>query len=205
MIVAGLDEVGRGALAGPLTVCAASFQIEGPWRDGREATVCPILGVKDSKAFTSHAARQQVAARLEQHVALVDHQYAQIEATAINVHGMAWALRTAFERAVNALTPAPDLVLVDGNAGISGWSGPQQHKPKGDSLWWPVSAASVLAKVYRDDLMDLLDDEFPAYGWKSNKGYGTAAHIAALQQHGASALHRTQFVATALHTAAGKR
>jgi ribonuclease HII len=160
--------------------------------------------VKDSKAYTSHATRKQVALRLEQHAARVDHQYAQIEATAINVHGMAWALRTAFERAVNALSPAPDLVLVDGNAGIPGWSGPQQHRPKADVLWWPVSAASVLAKVYRDDLMDLLDQEFPVYGWKTSKGYGTAAHIAALQQHGATVLHRTQFVATALHTAAGK-
>ena len=195
MLVAGLDEVGRGSLAGPLLVTAAMFNIDDEWIP-EQAT--PIPGVRDSKKFTSRDKRTEVAARIRASTLLVGESSAWISAAEINERGMGWALRTAFLLAAGGLNPVPDLLLVDGTVAVKGWAGNQRCTPKADGLWWPVSAASVLAKVARDEFMIALDSEHPGYGFSTNVGYGTTQHTEALRQMGPTPHHRTDFIRTVM-------
>lgn len=213
MIVVGADEVGRGALAGSLLVCAAAFNVE-PEADPRvpgavsimpavQLDRSPVKGVKDSKRFSSESARRKVAALVAGPFLTCPPGFGIVEAKEINEHGMTWAWKTAFTRALDALLlgPEPFVLLVDGDVPSpvpAHLHATQFNLPKADNLWWPVAAASILAKVKRDGWMSELHKEFPAYGFISNKGYGTPSHIQALREHGPCYLHRTQFVDTAL-------
>ncbi len=188
-LVAGIDEVGRGALAGPLYAAAAMFQV------GEDIT-CPIKGVKDSKTFGSQKGQmKEVYLRILRSTALEGIGIGWASVMEIDKLGIDMANSMAFERALKDLPRAPQLLFVDGVNAVHGYPTLWQHVlPKADSLFWPVSAASIVAKIVRDEYMTDLDEDYPLYAWKQNAGYGAAAHREALQEHGASPQHRKQFV-----------
>ena len=176
-VVLGIDEVGRGPLAGPLTVCAVWLPPEPR-----------IEGLNDSKKM-SPSRREAVAAR----IAEVAHAIgiAHVQPESIDALGMAVALRHAMRQAIDDTGVDPDAVLIDGN--------PVHVHPrercvvKGDATVACISAASIVAKVTRDALMVALDAEYPAYHFAENKGYGSAEHIAAIREHGLCPVHRASF------------
>lgn len=159
---------------------------------------CPVPGVKDSKAFTSRPRREAVAEAISAEKSLSGHGRGIVTSVDITKFGMAWAIASAFNRALASLPTIPDLVLVDGEVPVKGWKGKQFCTPKADVRWWPVSAASVLAKVERDKWMVALDRVYPGYGWEQNAGYGTPAHYDAIRERGITPVHRTSFVKSGL-------
>jgi ribonuclease HII len=176
--VAGVDEAGRGPLAGPV---AAAAVILDPAR--------PIAGLKDSKQLTA-AQREALAVEVRAHslawaVAWADHR----EIDELNI---LQASLLAMARAVAALTLVPAHVLVDGNR-CPRLPYPVTAIVKGDSKVPAISAASILAKVERDAAMLRLDAEYPGYGFAVHKGYPTAVHLAALERQGVSAVHRRSY------------
>ena len=236
MIVVGADEVGLGALAGPLFVGAAAFSVDNevPIRPDYFRVIdlvfsplhCPIEGVKDSKKFGSDLSRRRVLDKIKPVALRTGVGIVQVQE--FEILGVSAALATAFRRALASVSPRHqtrtirddtlvelalqavddqppfDLVLVDGEHAVARYPHAQANRPKGDSAWWPVAAASIVAKVTRDAVMCELAEQYPAYDWKSNKGYGTTSHIRALQEHGMSPQHRSQYCETALATAREK-
>lgn len=185
-VVLGVDEVGRGAVAGPLTVCAVALPPE------------PVIwGINDSKRLTP-ARREALAARVADVATAIG--IAHIEPAAIDAVGMASALRMAMARAIEDAGVEPDRVLIDGN--------PVHVHPrevcvvKGDSRVAAIAAASIVAKVTRDALMTALDEEYPGYHLDVSKGYGTPEHVAAIRQRGLSPVHRASFCGGFLETPA---
>ncbi len=177
-LIAGVDEAGRGPLAGPV-VAAAVILAEG----------IPLAGVKDSKKMTEKARERAFPVIAQRAVAVgigvVSHRY-------IDRHNILKASLEAMKRAVLSLDSTPEYLLVDGIQKIP-ISIPQRAIKKGDQLSLSISAASVMAKVYRDRIMRSLHGPYPMYGFLQNKGYGTAAHLAALQEYGPSPVHRLTF------------
>jgi ribonuclease HII len=176
--VAGVDEVGRGPLAGP--VLAAAVLIHPPGAD--------VAGVADSKQL-SPLARERLAAVLAERL-----PYALGEASVeeIDQLGIAVASRLAMVRALTRLPHQPTAVLVDGFR-LPGLLLEQHPIVDGDAHCWSIAAASVLAKVARDRLMDDLDQRYPGYGFARHKGYATAEHRAALARLGPCPVHRRSF------------
>lgn len=192
-LICGLDEVGRGALAGPILAVAALFEM--PAKQDWVRKNSPINGVNDSKAFSDDGKRREVYSRILRHATLLDFGIGIGSVSEINLKGIDEANRLAFIRAWSELKKEPSFILVDGNRPVPAWNySLQEHRPRGDSLWWPVGAASILAKTIRDDIMRELGAEFPHYGWNDNAGYGTTQHSKALQQHGPCPHHRRQFI-----------
>lgn len=178
LLVAGVDEAGRGPLAGPVT---AACVILDPAR--------PIPGLADSKAL-SPARRERLADAIRTHAlawAVADASVDEIESLNI-LHATMLAMR----RAVEGLRVTPDEVLVDGNRSPS-ISHPVRAIVRGDALVPAISAASILAKTSRDAVMLAIHREFPEYGFDRHKGYPTADHIAALSRHGVTRYHRLGF------------
>ncbi len=177
-LIAGVDEVGRGPLAGPV-VAAAVILPEG----------VTLFGVKDSKKMTEKAREDAFSVINENAIAVavsvVPHQ--DIDQTNILI-----ATLKAMKQAVLSLDPVPDYILVDGNQKFP-ISIPQECIKKGDQLSQSISAASIMAKVYRDAILRSYHDNFPEYNFKNNKGYGTLKHMAALKQHGPCPIHRLTF------------
>lgn len=176
-LVFGVDEVGRGPLAGPVVAAAACLFPE---------SVPPGLG--DSKSVPEKR-RETIAAALR-HVAIAEASVAEIDE--LNILR---ASHLAMARAVEALAAQmgrPAMVLVDGNL-LPGLSFPARAIVKGDAKIACIAAAAIAAKVSRDRQMRALDIGFPGYGWASNKGYGSAAHLAALKQLGPTPHHRRSF------------
>jgi len=176
--VAGVDEVGRGCLAGPVVAGAVILD---PLR--------PIPGLRDSKLLSA-AARTRLAERIVGEASAC--ALGVVEAGEIDRTDILRATLRAMRLAVQGLPQAPDHLLVDALT-IPGLPMPQQGIIGGDRLSASVAAASILAKVYRDGMMRSLHVIYPAYGFDANKGYGTRAHLAALRAHGATALHRRTF------------
>lgn len=178
-VICGVDEAGRGPLAGP--VCAA-------------AVILPkhldIPGLTDSKKLTDKKRRELFPLIQEQAVAYGIGLASQEEIDEINI---LQATFLAMERALAQLQVRPDLALIDGNRERE-FDVPVQTVVKGDSLSANIAAASVLAKVTRDDLMMELAQQYPQYGFEIHKGYGTKAHYEALRQYGASPIHRKSFL-----------
>ena len=178
-VICGVDEAGRGPLAGP--VCAA-------------AVILPkhldIPGLTDSKRLTDKKRRELFPLIQEQAVAYGIGLASQEEIDEINI---LQATFLAMERALAQLQVRPDLALIDGNRERE-FGVPVQTVVKGDSLSANIAAASVLAKVTRDDLMMELAQQCPQYGFEIHKGYGTKAHYEALRQYGASPIHRKSFL-----------
>lgn len=176
-LVAGVDEVGRGSLFGP--VVAAAVILNPAYR---------IRGLRDSKLLPP-ARREILAERIRQHA--VAWAIAAVDAARIDQINIYQASRVAMRQAVLDLQPAPDHLLVD--AMQLDCALPQQAIIHGDALSVSIAAASILAKVERDRIICEWDPVFPAYGLASNKGYSTPRHLAALRQHGPSPLHRQSF------------
>ncbi|KKC27395.1 ribonuclease HII [Sphingomonas sp. SRS2] len=184
MPLAGVDEAGRGPLAGPVVAAAVIF-------DGRRAP----KGIDDSKKLTANA-RADLCLKIRD-VAHVGVGIATVEE--IDEINILWASMLAMERAVSALGVEPAMVLVDGNR-CPRWSRPSQWVIGGDALCLSIAAASIIAKEERDRMMADYDAHHPGYGWSQNKGYGTPAHLAALAQLGPSPLHRRSFAPIAQYS-----
>ena len=178
-VICGVDEAGRGPLAGP--VCAAAVILP----KGLE-----IPGLTDSKKLTDKKRRELFPVIQEQAIAWSIGFATEQEIDEINI---LQATFLAMQRALDQLTVKPDLALIDGNR-EKDFGMPVKTVVKGDSLSANIAAASVLAKVTRDDLMVKLAETYPQYGFEIHKGYGTKAHYAALREHGASPVHRMTFL-----------
>jgi ribonuclease HII len=177
-LVAGIDEAGRGPLAGPVVASAVTL----PRSFSGD-------GVIDSKKLTA-----------KQRDRLYDHIYAHADAVGIGIIdpveidriNILRAALLAMAIAVENLHPRPDYLLIDGNQKIPS-SLPQRPVVGGDALSISIAAASIVAKVTRDRLMERYDQEFPEFGFARHKGYPTAAHREAIRRHGFCAIHRTSF------------
>lgn len=178
-VICGVDEAGRGPLAGP--VCAAAVILP----KGLE-----IPGLTDSKKLTDKKRRELFPVIKEQAIAYGIGFASEQEIDEINI---LQATYLAMERALQQLEGKADLALIDGNR-AKDFGLPVKTVVKGDSLSANIAAASVLAKVTRDDLLVKLAEEYPQYGFEIHKGYGTKAHYAALSEHGPCAAHRMTFL-----------
>jgi len=177
-LVGGIDEVGRGPLAGP--VVAACVVADGPLR---------LRGLNDSKQVLPEM-RAELAEEIKARaVTWAIGEASVIEINRLNIY---WASVLAMERALAALSFAPEYLLTDA-VRIKSWSGPQEPVIKGDAKCATVAAASIIAKVHRDALLVQLDVQYPHYGFAVHKGYATPQHIAALDAHGPCDEHRTGF------------
>lgn len=175
--IAGVDEVGRGALFGPVFAAAV---ILNPKRR--------IVGLDDSKKLTPER-REILAQRIREHA--LAWCVAQVDARSIDAWNIHQASRRAMSEAVGGLSVQPDFLLID--AMRLDLLVEQKSLIKGDAKSISIAAASILAKVERDLLMQTLDAEYPVYGLAGHKGYATPTHLAALRQHGPSPLHRFSF------------
>lgn len=182
-MIAGIDEVGRGALFGPVVAAAVLLT-------PAAALELTALGVKDSKQLS--AARR---AALVPHILqlAIDGKVAIASAREIDRLNILQATLLAMSRAVNRLSILPTRCLIDGKQTIPNLSIPQQAVVKGDQHYCEVAAASILAKVWRDTLITRLDHRYPGYDLASNKGYGSPKHLKALQVLGPSLQHRRSF------------
>ena len=187
LLIAGVDEAGRGPLAGPVVAAAVMARREVLEKESRGA----LLGVDDSKRL-SPARREEIFAALTAQPGL---SWAVGEASVEEIDriNILHATHLAMRRALAGLRPAPDLALVDGRP-VPGLPCPAEAIVKGDAQSVLIAAASVVAKVTRDRLMAELDRAHPGYGLAQHKGYGTAAHLAALARLGPSACHRRGFL-----------
>lgn len=178
-VICGVDEAGRGPLAGP--VCAA-------------AVILPkhldLPGLTDSKKLTDKKRRELYPVIKEQAIAYGIGFASEQEIDEINI---LQATFLAMQRALDQLNVKPDLALIDGNR-EKDFGIPVKTVVKGDSLSLNIAAASVLAKVTRDDLMLELARKYPQYGFEIHKGYGTRAHYAALREFGPCEIHRMSFL-----------
>ena len=176
-VVVGVDEVGRGALAGPLTVAAVCLPAE------------PVVwGLHDSKQLTP-AERERIAATVAERAVAVG--IAHVEPASIDALGMTACLRHAMAAAVRDTGLAPDCVLIDGNP--IGAHPAERCVVRGDAQIACIAAASIVAKVTRDALMVAYDHEYPGYHLAACKGYGSPDHIRAIREHGLTPLHRASF------------
>ena len=183
LVLAGVDEAGRGPLAGPVVAAAV---ILNPMR--------PILGLRDSKRLSPQR-RRQLAALIREHSIAYALGAAQVEE--IDALNILQATLLAMRRALQVLTVRPSQIIIDGN------KAPYladlfedcriETLVRGDDLVPAISAASILAKTWRDAKMTELDAQFPGYGLASHQGYPTAAHVAALARLGPSPIHRRSF------------
>ncbi|MYC96228.1 MAG: ribonuclease HII [Caldilineaceae bacterium SB0661_bin_32] len=180
--VAGLDEAGRGALAGPVVAGAvilpANTRRVGLWAE-----------VQDSKLL-SPPRREELSVRIQEQAAA--WSLGQASAAEIDALGIAPATRLAMRRAVQALSPSPDHLLLDW-VQLKSVNLPQRSFTKGDLHIVSIAAASILAKVHRDRLLCQLHERFPAYGFHSHKGYAARSHLAAIEKLGPCPAHRRSF------------
>lgn len=175
--VAGVDEVGRGALFGPVVAVAV---ILSPDR--------PVRGLNDSKLLEAER-REVLAERIRERA--VAWGIAAVDAATIDSINIYQATRRAMKLAVTRLNPSPDFLLVD--ALSIDLPLPQRALIKGDMRCHAIAAASIVAKVYRDQCMRVWDEVFPQYGLASHKGYSTPEHCRAIEVHGITPLHRLSF------------
>lgn len=178
-IICGVDEAGRGPLAGP--VCAAAVILPANLE---------LPGLADSKKLTDKRRRELFPMIKEKAIAYGIGFASEQEIDEINI---LQATFLAMERALAQLNVRPDLALIDGNR-EKDFGIPVKTVVKGDSLSANIAAASILAKVSRDDVMMALAEQYPQYGFEIHKGYGTKAHYEALRANGASPVHRSTFL-----------
>ncbi|MEX0878944.1 MAG: ribonuclease HII [Thermoanaerobaculia bacterium] len=176
--IAGVDEAGRGSLAGP--VVAAAVILPGG---------CLLPGLDDSKLLNAESRERLDLAIRARAVAL---SIGVVEATAIDAGDILRASLEAMRQAVTALSPAPEVILVDA-VRVPGVAAPQLSIIHGDALSASIAAASIVAKVYRDGLLDALSERHPAYGFDQHKGYGTPDHWQALRRSGPCPEHRLTY------------
>ncbi len=186
--IAGVDEVGRGPLAGPVVVCAIVMPHD------RRA----IAGVTDSKQLDA-AQRERLAVRIRSEaVAIALAASSVVEIGRRNIyHATVHAMASALARLGSRLGAEPDAVLVDGKP-IASLGVAHRAIVGGDAKCYSIGCASIVAKVVRDDLMRRLAARHPGYGWETNAGYGTPAHLEGLRRAGLTAHHRISFCRSAL-------
>ncbi len=185
--IAGLDEAGRGALAGPVVAAAVVLPIERPDLSER------LAGVRDSKQLSPPARAR--AAALIRRIALACG-LGSATSSEIDGLGVVPATRLAMQRALESLQTSPDYLLLD-HISLPQSRLAQRSITRGDASVLSIAAASVLAKVARDEAMAAAEDRYPGYGFARHKGYGTAAHQAALERLGPCPLHRQSFAPVA--------
>ena len=178
-LLAGVDEVGRGPLAGPVVAAAVIFD-----------ELAFIDGVNDSKKV-KESDRIILAEQIKSKA--LSFAYGTINQNIIDEINILQATLKAMKIAVNNLRIDPDLILIDGNKSFLSKI-PTKTIIKGDSKSFSIAAASILAKVKRDELMKEKALEFPQYGWERNKGYGTSEHIDAIKKFGITSIHRKTFL-----------
>ena len=178
--IAGVDEVGRGPLAGPV-VCAAVIMP----LDENEL----VVGVDDSKKL-SEKKREELAEKIKEKA--LCYTIIEIDEKTIDEINILEATKLGMKRAIESLQIAPEMVLTDGNMTID-IPFKQQSVIHGDALSYSIGAASIVAKVYRDKLMDEYAKNYPAYAFDKNKGYGTSVHIQAIKEQGLCPIHRKTF------------
>jgi len=179
LVEAGCDEAGRGCFAGP--VFAAAVILSGDFSH-------PVLN--DSKMMTA-AAREEMRLYIEAHA--IAFSVAMVEVEEIDTINILNASFKAMHLALDRLAVVPELLLIDGNRFNKYRGLRHQCIIKGDGIYASIAAASVLAKTYRDAYMLHLHEQYPRYGWNSNKGYGTPAHRQAIMEHGLCEHHRKSF------------
>ena len=184
--IVGVDEVGRGPLAGPV-VCAAVVM---PLSDADL-----IVGIDDSKKL-SEKKREQLAEEIKKKA--IAYTMVEVSEKTIDQINILEATKLGMKQAVETLVlpeklnAKPEIVLTDGNMTLD-IALPQQSVIHGDALSYSIGAASIIAKVYRDHLMDKFAKTYPMYAFEKNKGYGTAAHIQGIKEHGLCPIHRRTF------------
>ena len=179
-VVCGVDEAGRGPLAGPVFAAAVILRPD-----------AVIDGINDSKKLTEKKREALFDVILKEASA---YSIASASVEEIESLNILQATFLAMKRAVQGLSVSPELALIDGNMVPPGLEIPGRSVVKGDALSASIAAASILAKVTRDRIMRELDARYPQYGLAKNKGYGTAEHIAALRQYGPTPIHRRSFI-----------
>lgn len=179
-LICGLDEVGRGCFAGPICVGAVVFSKDNPL----------LSGLADSKLLKP---RQRLRLAEEIKKQALAWSVSEISVSHINKLGIGKATQMAFRKAIKMLPKNPDFILID--AFYIKHINRKKQKPikDGDKVCASISAASIIAKVYRDKLMKNLHKKYPVYGFSKHKGYGTKKHQEAIRAHGLSRMHRTSF------------
>jgi len=183
--IVGLDEAGRGALAGPVAVGAVILP------DDEPLLFQALAGVRDSKQMTP-LARESLAPRIKETALTWSVAFASSDE--IDTLGIVRATRTAAIRALNNLSVPPQYLLTDFHLELPQLDISQTSIVKGDAYCLSIAAASVLAKTTRDELMRELDSQYPNYGLGKHKGYGTQAHRSAMRRLGYSSIHRKTFI-----------
>ena len=194
--VIGTDEAGRGPLAGPVTASAVFFP------EFTDEVIDTIKFIDDSKKFSSNPALRKEIADAVKKVAI--YKIFECSVEEIEKYNILQASLLAMKRACSGIfaescrKEEKAIILVDGNFIIPDCNSPQKAVKKGDSHSASIAAASILAKVHRDQIMEKLSMEFPVYGWQKNKGYATPAHIKAIKTHGFCKWHRKSFLSKIL-------
>ena len=183
--VAGVDEVGRGPIAGPVVAGAVIF----PFDIDEQC----LLGIRDSKELTA-LTRERMDLRIHGVALAVGIGRASVRE--VDAVGIVGATRRAMSRAIGKLQPRPQALLIDALS-LPGIDLPQQCPIKGDRVSLSIAAASIVAKVARDRMMVEADRRYPGYGFSRNKGYGTREHIEALYRKGSCIIHRVSFAPVA--------
>jgi len=179
--IAGIDEVGRGCLAGPVVAAAVILppKMKSHW----------LKRVRDSKLLSAPR-REELAYYIRGEAVAV--AIGSVETTIIDTRGIVFATYAAMKMAIKQLLPAPEALLIDYLV-LPGMKLPQKGVTDGDSLCLSIACASIVAKVYRDHFMAELDKIYPGYGLAAHKGYGTAEHMRCLSEKGPSPIHRQSF------------
>jgi ribonuclease HII len=184
LYIAGLDEAGRGALAGPVAVGAVILP------NDKTLPASTLSEVRDSKQMTP-LERESLVPRIREAALAWAVGFATPEE--IDLQGIVWATRLAAHRALYQFTLAPQYLLTDFRLELPQVDIPQRSLVKGDARCMSIACASILAKTERDALMRELEEQYPGYGLEKNKGYGTQAHRSALKRLGLSDIHRRTF------------
>ncbi|MGN0804391.1 MAG: ribonuclease HII [Candidatus Coproplasma sp.] len=177
-LICGADEVGRGPLAGPV-VCASVIM---PLDD-------IVIGVDDSKKLSAKK-REELSEKIKEKA--IAYCICRVEPQIIDEINILQATRLCMKNAVEGLSVKPDFCITDGNMTLD-IDLPQRSIVKGDASSYIIGSASIIAKVYRDKLMEEYDAVYPQYGFKSNVGYGSASHISAIKEYGLCPIHRRSF------------
>jgi len=186
--IAGVDEVGRGPLAGPIVAASVILEMSSP--KNRDI----ILGINDSKKLAPHLREELAAIIRDKALSFNIHQCSNDD---IDSKGISWCNNEVLRNASENLSIKPQLVISDGYP-IKGIGIRNEFAVKGDSKSACIACASIVAKVYRDSLMKEYDAVYPNYGFASNSGYGSLEHIEAIKRYGATEIHRKSFLSNIL-------
>lgn len=188
IIIAGVDEVGRGPLAGPIVGAAVVLDLS-------ELNDDIILGINDSKKLAPKK-REELSKVIKEKA--LSYEIAALDNKEIDEKGIGWCNNEIFKIACSKLNRKPDLVISDGYA-VKGLGIRNNFVVKGDAKSASIACASIIAKVYRDDLMHKYAEKYPQYGFEHNVGYGSKDHIETIKKYGVCSIHRMSFLKNILN------